>query len=316
MTEPRQIILDCDPGHDDAVAIMLAVGNPAIDVLGITTVAGNQTLEKVTRNARSVLVMCGRQDVPVYAGAARPLVRPVHVAAAIHGDSGLDGVDLPEPTRALQPDHAVDFIIEEVMSNPPGTITLVGIGPLTNLALAARLRPEIVSRVREVVIMGGGYSKGNQTAMAEFNIWVDPEAAHVVFDESWPVTMVGLELTHQALATAQAEQRVRQIGSDLSGFFGGMMGFFRSAYARSQGFDDPPVHDPCTIAYLIDPAIVQTRRAPVSVELRGEHTTGMTVADFRADPGPDCRTQVATRLDHGAFWDLVVQAIETLSSER
>lgn len=313
MAEPRQIILDCDPGHDDAVAIMLAAGSPAIDLLGVTTVAGNQTLEKVTRNARSVLMACGRPEVPVYAGSARPLVRPVHVAADIHGDSGLDGVDLPEPARTLQPDHAVEFMIDEVMCNPPGTITLVGIGPLTNLALAARLQPDIVSRVREVVIMGGGYSKGNQTAMAEFNIWTDPEAAHIVFAESWPVTMVGLELTHQALATAHVEEGVRRIGSDLSEFFGGMMGFFRSAYARTQGFADPPVHDPCTIAYLIDPEIVQTRRVPVSIELRGEHTTGMTVVDFRAPSDPDCRTQVATRLDHERFWDLVVEAIRTLS---
>lgn len=309
--DPCPIILDCDPGHDDAVAIMLALGNPAIEVLGITTVGGNQTLEKVTRNARSVLMMCGREDVPVYAGASRPLLREVRVAADIHGDSGLDGVALPDPTVGLQDGHGVQYIIDTVMASAPGALTLVAIGPLTNVALAARLEPRIVPRVREVVIMGGG-RYGNRTAAAEFNIWVDPEAAHVVFGESWPITMVGLDLTHQAVLTEEVETRVRAIGSDLGEFFGGTMGFFRSAYQQKQGFADPPVHDPCTIAYLIDPTIVQTRRAPVQVELRGERTTGMTVVDLRTPAPVDCHTQVATALDHERFWDLVVDAIRAL----
>lgn len=312
MTSPRRIILDCDPGHDDAVAIMLALGNPAVEVLGITTVGGNQTLDKVTRNARSVLTVCGRPDVPVYAGTTRPLVRPVQVAQAIHGDSGLDGVELPEPTAPLRPGHAAQYIVQTVMASAPGTLTLVATGPLTNLALAVRLEPQIARRVREVVIMGGGYHGGNWTAAAEFNIWVDPEAAHIVFGEPWPLTMVGLDLTYQARLTAQEEERIGAIGTDLARFFGGTMGFFRSAYQRVRGFDDPPVHDPCTIAYLIDPTIVQTRRAPVQVELHGQFTTGMTVADLRSPAPADCHTKVATTLDRDRFWDLVVEAIRAL----
>ena len=310
--EPRPIILDCDPWHDDAIAIILALGHRGIDLRGITTVVGNQTLEKVTRNAQSVLTLCRRDQVPVYAGATAPLIRPVRVAADIHGDSGLDGVLLPEPTRPLSDGHAVQFIIDQVLRADPGTLTLVATGPLTNLALAARLEPRIISRVREVVLMGGGAQRGNRTPVAEFNIWADPEAAHIVFDAPWPVTMVGLDLTHQALATEQVRARIAEIGSSLSEFVGGVLEFYRGAYVRAQRFTDPPVHDPCTIAYLIDPDIVQTRRAPVSVELNGMHTAGMTVVDLRTAAGPDCHTQVATRLDHERFWDLVVGAIRTL----
>lgn len=302
MSDAKKIILDCDPGHDDAVAIMLALGNPAIDLLGITTVGGNQTLEKITRNAQSVLVMCKTPDVPVHPGSPRPLLRKVEVAESIHGESGLDGVELPEPAGPPQEESATKFIIDTAMRHDPGTVTLVATGPLTNIALAARVEPRIVERVREVVLMGGGYHGGNWTAAAEFNIWVDPEAARIVFEEPWQVTMVGLDLTHQALATEEVSQQVSAIDSDLGRFFLGLMEFFRMTYREHQGFDDPPVHDPCAIAYLIDPSVVSTRRAPVSIETRGEFTTGMTVADFRVDPGPDCHTQVAVQLDHGRFW--------------
>lgn len=312
-TTPRRIILDCDPGHDDAVAIMLALGNPAIDLLGVTTVGGNQTLEKITRNAQSVLVQCGHPEIDVYPGAHRPLLHQVEVAADIHGESGLDGVDLPEPVRTPADKHAALYIVDTVMAAPPDTITLVGTGPLTNLALAARLEPRIADRVHEVVVMGGGYHQGNKTPVAEFNIWVDPEAASIVFDEPWNVTMVGLDLTHQALATAEVEQQVRALGTDLSEFFLGLMAFFRATYKQNQDFDDPPVHDPCTIAYLIDPSIVRTRRAPVHVETKGELTMGMTVTDFRAQDDLDhCHTQVATQLDHVGFWGLVVDALRAL----
>lgn len=310
---PRRIVLDCDPGHDDAVAMMLALGNPAIEVLAITTVGGNQTIDKVTRNAQSVLAMCRREDVPVYQGASRPLVHRVESAPEIHGESGLDGVELPEPGAALREGYAAVAIVDAVMGAKPGEVTLVGTGPLTNLALAVRLEPRIVERVAEVVVMGGGFPEANWTAAAEFNIWVDPQAAAIVFDEPWPVTMVGLDLTHQALATAEVEARVGAIGSPLSDFFVGLMGFFRKAYKESQAFDDPPVHDPCTIAYLIDPTIVQTRRAPIAVELRGEHTVGMTVVDLRGPAPEGTHTQVATTLDADRFWGLVEDAIRALS---
>lgn len=313
MTDARRIILDCDPGHDDAVAIMLALGSPVIDLVGITTVGGNQTLPKVTRNAAAVLTVCGRTDIAVYPGAARPLLRPVHVAESIHGDSGLDGVVLPEPPDGVVRDEgAVPFIIDTVMRNPPQSLTLVATGPLTNIALAVRTEPRIVDRVREVVLMGGGYHVGNATAVAEFNIWVDPEAAAIVFDEPWPVTMVGLDLTHQALCTPAVEAQVRAVGTPTASFMLDLMAFFRAAYQDAQGFVDPPVHDPCAVAYLIAPSVVQTRRAPVRIETRGELTAGMTVADFRAPAPADCHTRVATTLDHDRFWTMVTDAIRTL----
>lgn len=310
---PQSIILDCDPGHDDAVAIMLALGNPAIDLRAITTVGGNQTIEKVTYNALSVLTACGRSDVPVYRGAARPLVRAVEVAEEIHGETGLDGVELPCPEAEPAETHAAIALVEMVMAAEPGELTLVATGPLTNLALAVRLEPRIVERVKEVVIMGGGYHEGNWSAVAEFNIVVDPEAAAIVFDEPWPLTMVGLDLTHQALATPAVEERFLGLDTDLARFFLGLMSFFRKAYQENQGFTDPPVHDPCTIAYLIDPTIVRTRKAPVRVETRGELTVGMTVTDLRAPAPPECHTQVATTLDAPRFWDLVVDAVRALS---
>ncbi len=310
----RKIILDCDPGHDDAVAMILAGGDPAIELLGITTVGGNQTLEKVTRNALSVLRVARLTQVPVHAGCDRPLVREIEVAPDIHGDSGLDGVELPEPASEVGAAHGVDFIIDTVMANEPGTVTLVPTGPLTNIALAVRKEPRIAERVQEVVLMGGGYHVGNWSAVAEFNIKVDPEAAHIVFNEAWPLTMVGLDLTHQALATAAVEEQIRAIGSECSEFVLGLFAFFRKAYKEAQGFDDPPVHDPCAVAYLIDPATVSTQKVPLDVELRGDLTVGMTVADFRAPAPPDCHTQVAVRLDHGAFWNMVVAAIRSVES--
>jgi len=203
----RKIILDCDPGHDDAVAMLLAHGSPAIDVVAVTTAAGNQTLEKVTRNALSVATVIGMTDVPIAAGCARPLVRTVEVAESIHGESGMEGPRLREPTTDLDSRHAVDLIVDTVMAHEPGEITLVPTGALTNIGLAVRKEPRIVGRVREVVLMGGGYHEGNWSPVAEFNIKIDPEAAHIVFNEAWPVTMVGLDLTHQALATPGSPRR-------------------------------------------------------------------------------------------------------------
>ncbi|GAA1707021.1 nucleoside hydrolase [Propioniferax innocua] len=311
----QKIILDCDPGHDDAVAILLAAGNPEIDLLGITTVGGNQTLDKVTYNARQVMTIAG-VDCPIHAGATRPLVKDVETAGDIHGDTGMEihGYELPTPTVEVADQHAVDFIIETVMANEPGTVTLVPTGPLTNIALAVRLEPRIVERVKEVVLMGGGYHTGNWSPVAEFNIKIDPEAAHIVFNEPWPLTMVGLDLTHQALTTAEVEAQIKAIGSDVADFTVGLFHAFRDNYKDAQGFDDPPVHDPCTIAYLIDPSIVSTQKVPLDVELQGALTTGMTVADFRAPAPPDCHTQVAVNLDHKRFWDLVTDAVRSVSS--
>lgn len=308
----RRIILDCDPGHDDALAMMLAAGDPRVELVAVTTCAGNQTVEKVTRNALSVCAVAGI-DVPVAAGAAGPLVRPQLVAPDIHGDSGLDGPVLPAPRRAVEPKHAVDVIIDEVMAAEPGTITLVPTGPLTNIALAMAKEPRIVERVERVVLMGGAYTRGNRTPAAEFNIIADPEAAQAVFAADWPVTMVGLDLTHQALATPEVVERIRAIGSPLSDFVVEVLGFFAATYLEHQGFTSPPVHDLCCVAWVADPDVFTTRSAFVAVELTGTWTTGMTVTDFTDLLGQAHNTDVAVELDHARLWDMTVDAIAELS---
>lgn len=305
----KKIILDCDPGHDDAVALLLAHGNPDIELLAVTTVVGNQTLEKVTRNALSVATIAGITGVPFAAGCDRPLVRTIETAPSIHGETGMDGPEQPESTIELDPRHAVDLIIETVMAHEPGTVTLVPTAGLTNIAMAVRKEPRIVERVKEVVLMGGGFHVGNWSAVAEFNIIIDPEAAHIVFNEKWPVVMVGLDLTHQALATPEIVDRIAAIGTKPAKFVMELMEFFTKTYKDAQGFDYPPVHDPCAVAYVIDPTVMTTRKVPVDIELQGKLTLGMTVTDFRAPAPDDCHTSVAVDLDHKKFWDLVTDAI-------
>lgn len=322
----EKIILDCDPGHDDAIAILLAAGNPEIDLLGITTVAGNQTLEKVTRNAQAVCQVAGI-DVPIARGASVPLVTPQIVAEDIHGGGGMDGPVLPEITGELDPRHAVDFIIETVMAHEPKTVNLVPVGPFTNIALAMRKEPRIIERVKSVIVMGGSYTRGNVTPTAEFNIFVDPEVAEAVFRADWNVTMVGLDLTHQALATAELQDRVRAIGGEVSQFILDIWGFIGKTYNEVFEFDSPPVHDACCVAALIDPQVMRTDLAHVSVELHGQWTKGMTVVNFADRPGmhhtmsgptemSDYRTQVATELDWQRFADLVVDSVQRLADAK
>lgn len=306
---PRKIILDCDPGHDDAVALLLAHGNPDIELLAVTTVVGNQTLEKVTRNALTVGTIAGITGVPFAAGCDRPLVRSIETAPDIHGDSGMDGPAQPQSTIELDPRHAVDLIIETIMAHEPGTVTLVPTAGLTNIAMAARKEPRIVDRVKEVVLMGGGYHVGNWSPVAEFNIIIDPEAAHIVFNAGWEVVMVGLDLTHQALATPDVVAAIDAVGTKPAKFVMELMEFFTKTYKDAQGFDYPPVHDPCAVAYVIDPTVMTTQRVPVDIELTGTLTLGMTVADFRAPAPADCKTSVAVTLDHEKFWNLVTDAL-------
>jgi purine nucleosidase len=309
---PRKIILDCDPGHDDAVALLLAHGNPDIELVGVTTVVGNQTIDKVTRNALSVARVAGIVGVPFARGAARPLVRQVETAESIHGESGLDGPVLPEPNIELDPRPAAQFLVDTILASEPGEVTLVATGALTNIALAVRLEPRIVERVREIVLMGGGAHIGNWSAVAEFNIVIDPEAASIVFNEPWPVTMIGLDLTHQALATPDVIAAIQAVGTGPARFVDELMVFFADSYKDAQGFDSPPVHDPCAVAYVIDPTLMRTVRAPIDIELTGGLTLGMTVVDLRAPAGPDVSTQVAFDLDHARFWALVVDALERI----
>ncbi|MDQ6713511.1 MAG: nucleoside hydrolase [Candidatus Dormibacteraeota bacterium] len=306
---PRKIILDCDPGHDDAMAILLAHGNPEIELLAITTVAGNQTLEKTTLNARRVSTVAGI-DLPIAAGCDRPLTRELRTAAYIHGESGLDGPAFGEPTVPVDGRHAVDLLIELVMSSS-GDIALVPTGPLTNIAMAVRKEHRMVNKVQEIVLMGGAYTRGNASPAAEFNIAVDPEAAAIVFTAGWPLTMVGLDLTHQALATPAVLQRIAALGTPISKIAVQLMEFFRESYRRQAGFDAPPVHDPCAVARVIDATVMQCADAHVAIETRGEFTSGMTVTDF-ASGQPNAK--VATQLDVDKFWDLMVDAIERIGA--
>jgi purine nucleosidase len=309
---PHTIILDCDPGHDDAIAMLLAHGSPDIELLAVTTVAGNQSLAKVTRNALAVASVAGMTDVPIAAGSARPLVQAPAFAESIHGDSGMNGPQLPEPTVRLDPRNAVDLIIDLVLGHEPGTITLVPTGSLTNIALAARREPRIVERVKQVVLMGGAVHGGNWSPAAEFNIVFDPEAADIVFSAPWNVTMVGLDVTHRALATPDVVERIAAIGTPASAFVGELLAFFGDSYRDSQGFEHPPVHDPCAVALVIDPTLFEVRRAPVAIELTGTLTRGMTVTDLRRAAPDECTTAVALDIDAPRFWDLVIDALERI----
>jgi purine nucleosidase len=299
----RKVILDCDPGHDDAVAIMLAAGDPRAELLAITTVAGNQTLERTTLNARRVCTVAGIRDVPIAAGCDRPLMRELVTAGEVHGETGLDGPSWPEPDVPLEPAHAVDVIVERVMA-APGEVTLVPVGPLTNIAMALRREPRIARAVREVVLMGGSFTRGNVTPAGEFNIYVDPEAAAMVFEAGWPLTMVGLDLTHHAAVTPGVLARVAATGSPLAAVVEQMLLFYAS---RSPG-----LHDPCAVARVVEPEVVECRDAFVAVETTGRWTRGMTVVDFAGRLERPVNAAVATTLDVPRFWDLVMGALTRL----
>jgi len=313
-----KILLDCGPGHDDAISLLLAHGNSDVDLVAVTTVVGNSSLENVTRNALAVATVAGVTGVPFAAGCDRPLLGHGETAPGIHGESGLDGPALPPASLELDRRHAVDLIIDTILESEPGTVTLVPIGGLTNIALAARKEPRIVERVREVVLMGGAYGPGNMTPTAEFNIAIDPEAAHVVFDEPWHVTMVGLDVTHRALADRGVQERIAALGTAPARFVLDMLEFYGRAYRDTQDFPSPPVHDACAVAYVIDRAVLEVQRAPIAVELTGSLTRGTTVVDLRPFTLADeevmarCTTSVATGIDAPRLWDLLVDALERI----
>ena len=309
----KRIIIDCDPGYDDAVALLLAAGHPDVDVLAVTTVAGNQTIDKVTRNAMRVGAFCGLTGIPYAAGARRPLLRPAVVPAPeIHGETGLDGCELPEPGFERDARSAAQLIVDIVMREPAGTVTLVPTGPLTNIALAARIEPAIVGRVREVVLMGGGACVGNVTPVAEFNIENDPEAAHIVFGEAWPLTMLGLDVTYQARAGRAWRDALRARPGRFSAFLHDVLEGFAAMYKVARGFDEPPVHDACAVAYVIDPTIFKTRRTHIAVECAGRLTTGMTVCDMREPEPAHSHQRIALALDRDRFWALLTTALDRL----
>ncbi len=310
---PRRIIIDCDPGHDDAVALLLAAGDPRVELLGITTVAGNQTLAHVTHNARMVATVAGMTDVPIVAGSVRPLVRTLRTAPEIHGESGLDGPAPIEPAVQLTPGHGAQFLAETVLANADRPVTVVPTGPLTNLALALRMCPEIVDAVDRVVLMGGSYTRGNTTPAAEFNIYVDPEAADAVFSAGWDLTMIGLDVTHLALYTPQVAERLATIETRAARWMAELLTFFGESYRTSGRMGSPPVHDAVAVASVIDPSLVTTRDARVDIETDGRLTRGMTVVDFRADGALHDRLHhVGVDLDVERFWDLVLAAVAGL----
>jgi purine nucleosidase len=307
----QKIILDCDPGVDDAMAIAYAIGSPELELVGVTTVAGNVSLDKTTGNALRVLEFLGAHQVPVTAGSAVPLLRMPLTAENVHGHDGLRGARLPAPVASPQPGHATDFLIDRVLS-APREITLVATGPLTNIALALRREPALVASVRDFVIMGGSTGRGNVTPAAEFNIAVDPEAAAVVFSAGWTVTMVGLDVTLQASADAAVIARIGGLGrlaADLvlpcllSQADGDEAGSVPGP--AEVGTHDPEVHDVCAVAYVARPDLLGSQPARVEVETTGRWTSGMTVTDFRA-PQADCNAWVATAIDVPAFWDSVL----------
>jgi inosine-uridine nucleoside N-ribohydrolase len=304
------IILDCDPGHDDAIALLLALASPEVQLLGVTTVAGNQTLAKTTANAIRVLDHLGRTEVPVAAGADRPLVRAPHVAREVHGESGLDGPQLPAPARAPEPAHAIDWIAHTLRTQP-APVTLVPTGPLTNIALLLARHPELAPRIERVVLMGGAIGLGNVTPAAEFNIWADPEAAQRVFSSGLDVTMVGLDVTHRALMTPAHAQRLAAAGTagrlvaDLYGFYAG---FHRGRY----GWEGAPVHDAVALAHTIDGTLLTTRACGVVVDTGPELSRGRTYVDLHGAMGwaPPCH--VAVEIDAERFLELLIERIAAL----
>ncbi|MGI9391758.1 MAG: nucleoside hydrolase [Boseongicola sp.] len=282
MSTPQKVIIDTDPGQDDAVAILLALASPEeIEVLGIVAVAGNVPLPLTERNARIVCELAGRPDIRVFAGCDKPLKRSLVTAEYVHGKTGLDGPELSDPTMPLQDLHGVDFIVETLRREPAGSVTLVPIGPLTNIATVFQRAPDVVEKVAEIVLMGGAYFEvGNVTPTAEFNIYVDPEAAEIVFRSGAKITAMPLDVTHKALTSADWVQTMRNLGTDVGRMVGAWTDFFERFDKGKYETEGAPLHDPCTIAYLIDPDMFSGRRVNVEIETQSELTLGMTVADW------------------------------------
>lgn len=306
--DKRKIILDCDPGHDDAVAIMMAARHPKIELLGITVVAGNQILDKTVRNALNVCQHLNI-DVPVCAGCPLPMVRKRQVIADdIHGESGLDGPVFAPLTRQTDPRHAVQFIIDTLMASD-GDVTLVPTGPFTNIAMAMRMEPRIVEKIKEIVVMGGAYQLGNVTPAAEFNIVADADAAYVVFTCERPIVMMGLDLTRQALCYPEIVSRMEQLGNPASKLFADLMHFFCKTQKQVFGWAGGPLHDPTTIAYLIDPSCIETKPMFTEVEIRSEKCYGRTLCDFFGVTGEEPNSKVAVKLDAEKFWNIVEECL-------
>ena len=308
-----KIIIDTDPGQDDAVAILLALASPEIEVLGITAVAGNVPLNLTKKNARIVCELAQKTEIKVFAGCDTPMKRPLVTAEHVHGKTGLDGPTLPDPQMPLQKQHAVDFIIETVRNNEAGTITLCPLGPLTNIATAIEKAPDIKEKVQEIVLMGGAYFEvGNITPTAEFNIYVDPEAAEIVFQSNIKVTVLPLDVTHKALVTKARNDAFRALNSPVGKAVAEMTDFFERFDKEKYGSDGAPLHDPCVIAYILSPDLFSGRHINVEVETQSELTLGMTVADWWKVSGRPPNAYFIGDLDADGFFSLLTERLTRL----
>ena len=310
---PRKIIIDTDPGQDDAVAILLALASPELEVLGITAVAGNVPLPLTAKNARMVCELAGRPDIRIFAGCDRPMQRKLVTAEYVHGKTGLDGIALPDPVMPLQEAHAVDFLIETLREEAPGTVTLCPLGPLTNIATAFTRAPDIVSRVAEIVLMGGAYFEvGNVTPAAEFNIFVDPEAAAIVFRSGVPLVVAPLDVTHQALTTRARVEAFRGLGTRVGHAVASWTDFFERFDMAKYGSEGAPLHDPCVIAYLLQPDLFTGRHVNVEIETQGALTLGMTVADWWRVTGREANAMFLGGIDAEGFYRLLTARLARL----
>ena len=313
MTTGQSLIIDTDPGQDDAVAILLALASPEIHLLGITAVAGNVPLALTEVNVRKVCDLAGRTDMPVFAGLDRPLVRPLITAEHVHGKTGLDGPDLPDPQTPLQDQHAVDFMIETLRREPAGSVTIAPVGPLSNVAMAMQMAPDIIPRIKQIVLMGGAYFEvGNITPAAEFNIHVDPHAATVVFSSGVPITMMPLDVTHKALTSTNRVDALRDIGNRTGAAIADMLVFFERFDEAKYGSDGAPLHDPCTIAWMIAPDMFTGRHCNVEIETSSELTMGMTVIDWWRVTDRQPNALVIGDLDADRFFALITERLARL----
>ena len=305
-----RLIVDCDPGHDDAIAILLALGSAEVELVGVTTVSGNATLDNTTRNALKILELAGRADVPVAAGADRPLVRLRHVAEQVHGESGLDGPHLPEPATRPVNQHAIDFMAQALTSSAERT-TIVPVGPLTNVALLLAVHPGVADRIERIVLMGGAAAEGNVTPAAEFNIWADPEAARRVFESGVDVTMVGLDVTHDALVGPRHYERLRAAGR-VGEVVIELLDFYGSFHERTYGFDGAPIHDAVAVAHVVQPGILTTERLHVAVDTESALSRGRTNVDRWRRTGAEPNAHVAVGIDADAFRELLFERLAGL----
>ena len=310
----KNIIIDTDPGQDDAVAIMMALGSPEIEVLGITVVAGNVPLNLTTRNAQIICELAGRTDIKIFAGADKPIMGDQITAEHAHGNSGLDGIELFEPSVALQKTHAIEFIIQTVIKAPSKTISLCPIGPLTNIALALEQTPEIGKRIEQIIMMGGGYfAQGNITPSAEFNIFADPEAAAIVFASGIPITMMPLDVTQKVLANKTRVERIRAIGNKASDALAGMLSFYGRYNSKKYGNEGAPLHDPTAIAWLLKPDLFSGKLCNVEIEIDSKLTRGATVVDWWGVTDREKNTLVINSVDAEGFFELLNERLANLN---